>query len=80
MDGMVKEFKALRGGLFLGGVFIIIKVIILLFLGAAFIAFALNGITGWGDKGESKKLVRVTLIILIVSFPFLYVLSKLLNN
>jgi len=60
-------------------IFTILKVIVLIFLGMAFIGFYINGITGWGDKGKNRKLILVTLTFCILSFGLLYLLSIVIN-
>lgn len=60
-------------------VWTILLVIFCLFTEVAFVEFTVNAITNWREKGEEKKLWRVTFIIVVASFPFFYLMTILFN-
>jgi len=57
-------------------IFTVLKILFASFLGMAAIAFVVDGLTGWGEKGQHKKTVYVTLVLCIVSFGVIYILAK----
>ncbi len=53
------------------------KILLFLFLGMASIAWTIDAVTGWGEKGEYKKTLYLTLIISVLIVVILFVLGKI---